>query len=31
MGGSPAQFAAFMRSEHEKWGKAVREAGIKLD
>ena len=31
MGGSPAQFAAFMRSEHEKWGKAVREAGIRLD
>jgi tripartite-type tricarboxylate transporter receptor subunit TctC len=31
MGGSPQQFTAFMRSEHEKWGAAVREAGIKLD
>jgi tripartite-type tricarboxylate transporter receptor subunit TctC len=31
MGGSPPQFAAFIRSEHEKWGAAVREAGIKLD
>jgi tripartite-type tricarboxylate transporter receptor subunit TctC len=31
LGGTPAQFAAFIRSEHAKWGAAVREAGIKLD
>jgi tripartite-type tricarboxylate transporter receptor subunit TctC len=31
LGGTPEQFAAFIRSEHGKWGSAVREAGIKLD
>jgi tripartite-type tricarboxylate transporter receptor subunit TctC len=31
LGGSPKQFAEFIRSEHAKWGAAVREAGIKLD
>ena len=31
LGGTPAQFAAFMRAEHAKWGAAVRDAGIKLD
>ena len=31
LGGTPEQFAEFIRSEHAKWGAAVREAGIKLD
>ena len=31
LGGTPAQFAEFIRAEHAKWGAAVREAGIKLD
>ena len=31
LGGTPEQFASFIRSEHAKWGAAVREAGIKLD
>jgi tripartite-type tricarboxylate transporter receptor subunit TctC len=28
-GGSPEQFAAFMREEHARWGAVVKEAGIK--
>jgi tripartite-type tricarboxylate transporter receptor subunit TctC len=31
LGGTPEQFAAFIRTEHVKWGAAVRDAGIKLD
>jgi tripartite-type tricarboxylate transporter receptor subunit TctC len=31
LGGTPAQFADFIRSEQAKWGSAVREAGIKAD
>jgi tripartite-type tricarboxylate transporter receptor subunit TctC len=31
IGGTSAQFAEFIRSEHAKWGAAVREANIKLD
>ena len=31
LGGTPAQFAEFIRTEHAKWGSAVKEAGIKLD
>jgi tripartite-type tricarboxylate transporter receptor subunit TctC len=31
LGGTPAQFAGFIRSEQAKWGSAVREAGIKAD
>jgi tripartite-type tricarboxylate transporter receptor subunit TctC len=31
LGGTPQQFADFIKSEHAKWGAAVREAGIKLD
>ncbi len=30
-GGTPEQFAAFIRIEGEKWGKVVREAGIKAE
>ena len=31
LGGTPEQFAAFIKSEHAKWGAAVRDANIKLD
>jgi len=31
LGGTPQQFAEFIRAEHAKWGAAVREANIKLD
>jgi tripartite-type tricarboxylate transporter receptor subunit TctC len=30
-GGSPADFGAFIASETAKWGKVIREAGIKPD
>jgi tripartite-type tricarboxylate transporter receptor subunit TctC len=29
LGGTPEEFAAFMKAEDEKWGKVIREAGIK--
>jgi len=31
LGGTPAQFAAFLGSEQAKWSKVVKESGIKLD
>jgi tripartite-type tricarboxylate transporter receptor subunit TctC len=31
VGSSPAQFSDFIRIEHAKWGKVVRDANIKLD
>ena len=31
LGGSPKDFAEFIKTENVKWGTAVREAGIKLD
>ena len=31
LGGTPQQFAEFLKKEHAKWGAAVREANIKLD
>jgi len=30
LGGTPEQFAAFIKSEHAKWGEAVRGAGLKI-
>jgi tripartite-type tricarboxylate transporter receptor subunit TctC len=30
-GGSVSQVQSFVRSEREKWGKVIREAGIRLD
>ncbi len=30
-GESPDEFAAFIKAEHAKWGKVIREAGIKAD
>ncbi len=29
-GDSPEEFAAFVRAEVAKWGKVIREAGIKV-
>ncbi|ABM58640.1 Bug family tripartite tricarboxylate transporter substrate binding protein [Verminephrobacter eiseniae] len=31
MGGTPRQFADFIRAEHRKWGTLIRQAGIRLD
>ncbi len=31
LGGSPQQFAEFLRAEHAKWGIAVRASGAKVD
>jgi tripartite-type tricarboxylate transporter receptor subunit TctC len=31
VGASPEEFGAYIKSEVEKWGKLVREAGIKLE
>lgn len=31
VGNSPAQFADFIRTEHARWGKVVRQAGIRAD
>ena len=31
MGGSPEQAAAFIQSEEDKWGKVIREIGIKAN
>jgi tripartite-type tricarboxylate transporter receptor subunit TctC len=28
---TPGQFAAFVRDEHAKWGKVIRDAGIRLE
>lgn len=30
-GGTPAELGAFMKSEHARWGAAVRDSGAKLD
>ena len=27
---TPEEFAAWMRKDHDKWGRVVRETGIKL-
>lgn len=31
LGGSPEQFASFLKAEHAKWGRVVKESGAKLD
>jgi hypothetical protein len=31
VGGSPDQFAGFMRTETAKWGRIVRDSGAKVD
>jgi hypothetical protein len=30
-GGTPKEFAHFMRTESDKWGKVVQTAGIKVE
>jgi len=31
LGGSPEQFASFLKAEHAKWGRVVKESGAKAD
>ena len=31
MGGTAEQAAAYIRAEQDKWGKVIREAGIKAN
>jgi tripartite-type tricarboxylate transporter receptor subunit TctC len=31
IGNTPAEFAAFMKSEHAKWGKVIRAANIRVE
>ena len=31
VGGTPQQFAAFLKNEAAKWGKVIRKAGITLE
>ena len=31
LGGSPEEFATYLKAEHAKWGSLIREAGIKMD
>jgi tripartite-type tricarboxylate transporter receptor subunit TctC len=31
MGGTPEAYAAFLRKESDKWGKVIKQAGIKLE
>lgn len=31
LGGTPERFAAFLKTEHSKWGRVVRESGAKAD
>jgi tripartite-type tricarboxylate transporter receptor subunit TctC len=31
VGSTPADYAAFIRKEQERWGKVVRAAGVKAD
>jgi tripartite-type tricarboxylate transporter receptor subunit TctC len=31
LGGSPEQFAAFLKAEHAKWGRVVKESGAKAE
>jgi tripartite-type tricarboxylate transporter receptor subunit TctC len=31
VGDTPEEFAALIRAEHERWGRIIREAGIKAD
>ena len=31
LGGTPERAAAFIKGEQEKWGKVIRDIGIKAD
>ena len=30
VGGTPEEFAAFIRAERAKWGKVIKQVGVKL-
>jgi tripartite-type tricarboxylate transporter receptor subunit TctC len=31
VGSTPDQFAAFVRAEHAKWGKVIKDFGVKIE
>jgi len=31
VGSTPEQFAAFVRAEHAKWGKVIKDSGVKIE
>ena len=31
IGSTPAEYAAYIKKEQERWGKVVRAAGVKAD
>jgi tripartite-type tricarboxylate transporter receptor subunit TctC len=31
LGGSPDQFASFLKTEHAKWGRVVQESGARAE
>ena len=31
IGSTPEQFAAFVRAEHAKWGKVIKDSGVKIE
>ena len=31
LGGSPAEFAAFVKAQSERWGAIIKDAGVRLD
>jgi tripartite-type tricarboxylate transporter receptor subunit TctC len=31
VGSTPEQFSAFVRAEHAKWGKVIKDAGVKIE
>jgi tripartite-type tricarboxylate transporter receptor subunit TctC len=31
LGGSPEHFASFLKAEHAKWGRVVRESGVRAE
>jgi len=31
LGGSPEQFASFLEAEYAKWGRVVREFGVRAE
>jgi hypothetical protein len=30
-GGTPAEFGAFLKEEHEKWGRVVKLSGARVE
>jgi tripartite-type tricarboxylate transporter receptor subunit TctC len=31
MGGTPDEFATFVRTDYARWGKIVKDSGVKLE